>query len=285
MQVGFVTQLLWSRYGSFWIKLFKGIGAEIVFADARNITYQTKRVALKEIDGLVFRLAALQALSLNVNFIVAPDVNYSSKATKGSAQDPWIANFVDTLARKVKGLPPILRVPATLNIPPLKLEKLVTQTLYPLTRQVNEVRLVWERYHSSVKYQSQPEPHSIPKGDYLGVIGQPWLVDEAIVSVLKTDKKILAQHQIDPNYLQQEGLRVRNDLISSDSEVIGAAHYLNRKGNVKEIIMLADKTSGADIWLTRRVKHIIHKPFTIKYIQDLLPTNELINKLTKTSFN
>ncbi len=279
MQIGFITQLLWSRYGPFWVKLFQGVGGETVFADAKSVTYQTKRVDLEEIGGLVFRLAVLQALLLKVDYIVVPDINYSSNATKGSAQDPWIANFVDTLARKVKGLPPILRVPATLNISQSELEKLVIQTLYPLTRQSNEVRRIWERYHGSIKTQSQPEPPSISSGDYLGVIGQPWLVNENLVNALKTDKQILAQHQIDPNYLQQEGLRVRRDLINSDIEVIGAAHYLGRKGNIKEVIMLVDKTSGADIWLTKRIKRLIHKPFTIKYIQDLLPTNKLINKL------
>ncbi len=279
MRVGFITQLLWTRYGPFWVNLFRGIGAEVVFADAKSVTYQTKRADLEEIDSLVFRLAVLQALSLNVNFIVAPEINYSSKGTKGSAQDPWIANFVDTLTNKVKGLPPIIGVPATLSIPQHKLEKLVTQVLYPLARQVHDIKRVWERYYNNTKKQNYLKPYLNPRENYLGIIGQPWLVDEALISVLNTANPILAQYQLDYSYLQQEGLRVRDDLISSDSEVIGAAHYLGRKGNIQEITMLADKSSGADIWLTKRVKRIVHKPFTIKYIQDLLPMNELVNKI------
>lgn len=285
MRVGFITQLLWSRYGPFWAKLFKEIGVEVVFADVQNLNYKIKSFNLKEVDGFMFRLAILQALSLdNVDLIIAPNINHASISSKGSAQDPWIANFPDTLAQKVKGLPPILQVPATLRLPYDELEKLVMQILYPLTRQANDIRRVWER-HYNIKEPKFTEPNwstYANKNKVLGVVGQPWLICEALVEALKNDSnQIIAQHQLDPNYLQQEGLRINNDLTTNDSEFIGAVHYLGRKGSINKLVMLADKTSGSDAWLMKRAKHLTHKPFTVNYIQDLMPANELADKLYK----
>ena len=278
MKVGFITQLLWVRYGSFWVKMFENIGVEVVFPNPK-MTYKAQNINLEEVSGFVFRLAVLQAIMLDVDFVVAPNINFDSKASKGSAQDLWIADFPNALASQVRSLSPILPVPATLNLPLADLEKLAMQTLYPLTHQATEVKRAWERYSSGIKDQV-PAYAKAPQGEnHIGVIGQPWLLSEDLVKALGVNK-FFAQHKLDPGFLQKEGMRVRKDLLSSDTEVIGAAHYLDRKGSIKEIIMLADNSSGADVWLTKRVGRIINKPFSVKYIQDLLPISELVGKLT-----
>ena len=59
-------------------------------------------------------------------------------------------------------------------------------------------------------------------------------------------------------------------LIPTDSEVLGAARYLGRKGSVTKLVMIADKTSGADAWLVSRVQKLVYKPLEVVYLQDVL---------------
>ena len=77
--------------------------------------------------------------------------------------------------------------------------------------------------------------------------------------------------------LRAEGRRIDERLIPTDSEVLGAARYLGRKGSVDKLVMVADKTSGADAWLVGRVQKLTHKPLEIIYLQDILEPDALVS--------
>ncbi|HEX7022944.1 MAG TPA: hypothetical protein VF171_08800 [Trueperaceae bacterium] len=277
MRAGFVTQLLWSRYGPFWEKLLSDMGAEIVLPDAER----TRRIydggRLDEIPAVAFRLAAAQALALEgVDVLVAPDLNPGEEVPRGGGQDPWIASFPDALAKTLGGLPNLVAVPAELGP---GLEKAAVSTLHAVAREPALVRRVWERHRTLARPPRYAEPRWQPgpgARHAAGVVGQPWLLDDALVARLQgTELHLVPQHRLDPALLRREGAQVDARLIGTDSEVLGAARYLERKGSISELIMVADRGSGADMWLAGRVERSAHKPFRVVYLDDLAPEGEV----------
>ena len=65
MHVGFVTQLLWNRYGSFWHKALSGLEHEALFGSAEDTAKMLSDERLSVVSGLAFKIAAAQALSLS----------------------------------------------------------------------------------------------------------------------------------------------------------------------------------------------------------------------------
>jgi hypothetical protein len=80
----------------------------------------------------------------------------------------------------------------------------------------------------------------------------------------------VSQHQLEPAMLRQEGRRGGDRLIDTDAEVLGAARLLSRKGSVKRLMMVVDKSSGADSWLAAKVRRSLHKPIDLVYLQDVI---------------
>ena len=280
MRVGFITQLLWSRYGRFWVSLLNGIGAEPQFATVEQVTETVQDERLAQIPGLSFRLAAAQALALQgCDFIVAPELNFGDTPARGGGQDPWIASFPDALASTLSGLPQVIGVPATLET---DLQPLVLERLLPLSRDPAQVRRVWERTKGSVKpprYPSLRWTRTPSETTTVGLLGQPWLLTDKLVETLKTEEThLVSQHQLDPETLRAEGWRLESRLSPTDAEVLGAARYLGRRGSVERLRLLVDKTSGSDAWLQTQVKRLVHKPLTVSYLQDVL-TEEALSTL------
>ena len=184
MRVGFLTSLLWERYGSFWHKLVTGVGADALFPEPTKLERALTDERLREIPGVAFKLAAAQALVLDADIIIVPDLNPGEERTRGGGQDPWVASFPEALATTLGGLPPLVAVPAGLEPPP---QTLAVNTLHALTRDPALVRRVWERNQSLAKPPRVPEPRwrGLSNETVVGVIGQPWLLNDAVVGKLR----------------------------------------------------------------------------------------------------
>jgi hypothetical protein len=272
MRVGFITQLLWPRYGDFWVKLVSGAGLGPVYASPERVRRALDDPRLDSIPGTAFRLAAAQALALalDADFIFAPDLNPGESATRGGGQDAFIANFPETLASTLGGLPPVVGVPASLSV--AGLEGLVFSTLLSLTHDAGLVRRVWERQRTAAKAPRLPEPRwrvRPSEGGTVGVIGQPWLLSDALVRRVAGESHLVSQHQLEPALLRDEGRRLDDRLLGTDAEVLGAARFLGRKGSIERLVMIADETSGADAWLVAQVQRNVRKPFSVAYLQRL----------------
>jgi hypothetical protein len=284
MRVGFVTQLLWPRYGDFWKALVTGAGLEVVYPVAEAVRGRLGDAQLGAVPGLAFRLAAAQALALEADVLLAPQLNPRGGSTRGGGQDPFIADFPEALVTHLYGLPPVIGVPASLEGP---LETLAVSTLLKLTHDPALVRRTWERNRSRARAPRLPEPKwrvRPSEGEMVGVLGQPWLLSDALAQRAaahalapevpgRLDRPghvhLVSQHQLSPALLREEGRRVDEGLVDTDLEVLGAARFLGRKGGVGRLVMLADETSGADAWLVAKVQRLVYKPLTVISLQAL----------------
>ena len=270
MRAGFITQLLWPRYGEFWTKLVQGASLEPVYADDDKVRRALDDPRLDEVPGTAFRLAGAQALALDADVIFAPDLNPGESATRGGGQDAFIANFPEALASALVGLPPVIGIPASLT--GVGLETVVVSTLLSLTHDPGLVRRVWERQRPAARALRFPEPRWRVRpsdGGTVGVVGQPWLVNDTLARRVAGGSHVVAQHQLDPALLREEGRRIDDRLVGTDTEVLGAARFLGRKGSIERIVMIADETSGVDAWLVSQVRRTAHKPLSVAYVQRL----------------
>ena len=270
MRIGFVTQLLWSRYGEFWVKLVSAAGLEPVYAPPEKVRRVLTDTRLDRIPGMAFRLAAAQAQALEADVIFAPDLNPGESATRGGGQDAFIANFPEALATTLVGLPPVVGIPASLVDDGL--EGLVVGTLLNLTHDPALVRRVWERQRSNARASRFTEPRwrvNPSAGGTVGIVGQPWLLSDALAQRVAGPSHLVSQHQLSPALLRDEGRRLDDRLVGTDTEVLGAARFLGRKGSVKRLVMIADETSGTDAWLVAQVKRSATKPLSVAYVQRL----------------
>ncbi len=294
MRVGFITQLLWPRYGDFWTQLIAGAGLEVVYPPDDEVKRRLNTPQLDAVPGLAFRLAAAQALSLGTDAIIAPELNPGAISARGGAQDAFIADFPQALRSSMYGLPPIIGVPASLEGEGL--EGLVIRTLLNLTHDPALVRRTWERWRTLAKPPRYPEPKWRVRpsgGGTVGVLGQPWLLNDALARRLAAEGHTsqdtaqnigqntaqagsaqngphhVSQHQLAPALLREEGQRIDDRLLGTDTEVLGAARFLGRKGSVERLVMIADETSSADAYLVGRVRKIVYKPFSVVSLQAL----------------
>jgi hypothetical protein len=284
MRVGFIRGLLWERYGDLWVSLMRGLEQDLHFADPDEVkrAWQTGKLST------LFQLAVGEAASLSqVDVLVVPDLNPNNKGSqvvaRGSGQDPWIASFPQAL-RTLGGLPPIIGVPATLEE---NLETLAIETMLFITRDPVKVKLVWERNRRKARVPRYQEPRwsKLPgQQEVVAVIAQPWLLVSPLVEKLNhSEAHHVLQTQLNPALLREEARRLEKRLVATDGEVLGAAHYFNRKGNVDKLVMIVDKTSGADLWLETQVKKLVTKRLEVVYLQDLVPENELIEIMLEQS--
>lgn len=270
MRVGFITQLLWPRYGAFWVSLVTGAGLTPVYAEGEQVRRLLSDPRLGAIPSTAFRLAAAQALALEADVVFAPDLNRGESSTIGGGQDPFIANFPEALEATLPGLPAIVGVPTLLGGDGF--ESLVVRTLLNLTHDAGLVRRVWERQRSAAKPPRLSEPSwrvRPSEGAAVGIVGQPWLLSDALVGRIAGERHAVSQGQLEPQILRDEGHRVDARLIGTDAEVLGAARFLGRKGNIGSLVMLADEASGVDAWLVAQAQRHASKALEVLYLQRL----------------
>jgi hypothetical protein len=277
VRIGFITQLLWSRYGDVWVHLVNGIGAEAVFASPEDVQTAFQQDSLRNVPGVALQLAVAQALALDdVDVLMAPKLN-PLDVPRGSGQDPWIADFPAALAA-FGNVPKVLSVPASME----NIETLAFETLLSLSHEAAKVKRVWERNSHRRKPQKYPEINwnKMPyQKETVGVVGQPWMITGEVLSLLNIPESlIISQDSLESAFLKQEAPKQKR-LIDTDAEVLGAARFFNRKGSVDRIIMIADKTSGADVWLEKQLEQIVTKPLEVVYLQDLIPPEKVTETL------
>ncbi len=280
MRVGFITQLLWPRYGDFWVRLVEDVGGEVRFPSKERVLELSAGEQLADVPGVAFRLAVAQALSLqDADLVVAPDLNAATDVARGGGQDAFIASFPEALASSFGGLPPVVAVPATLagDVKTGELETRALEFLLTLSRDAARVRRVWERHRALATAPRYPEPRwTVPPYETVGIVGQPWLLNDALVEHLQAGgSHAVSQHRFDPDLLREEGWRAEPRLVATDAEVLGAARLLGRRGAVSRLRFVADATSGADAWLYAQVTKQVHKPLSVTYLQDVLSAAEL----------
>ncbi len=270
MRVGFITQLLWSRYGAFWYRLVEASGTPVL--PEREVTLQALGdERLEVIPGVAFRLAAAQAIALHdCDVIIAPDLNAGEEGTRGGAQDPWIASFPDALATTIGGLPPIIAVPASLEP---AIEPLAVQTLHRLVHDPARVKRVWAQHRGRIRAPAYREPrwYGRPNQEVIGLMAQPWLMDDALARRLQDEESVsVAQHQLEPARLRLEGRRFDQRLIATDSEVLGAARLFSRKGSITRMLLVVDESSASDRWLRRQVEAMASKPLEVRTLREVV---------------
>lgn len=279
MRIGFITQLLWSRYGDFWVRLMEELDAEMYFASKEQSLKLLRDERLESIPALSFKLAVVQSLALSqVDILVVPELNWGEQGQKASGQDPWIANFPEALASQVSGLPPVLAVPASLEP---DIESLVITKLMQLSRDPSKVRRAWERHRGRLRMPHVAEPRwqkRASEKEVLGLIHQPWLDVQDYLGLADTSHCV-SQASLDPGLLREEGKRLDPKLILTDQEVVGAARLMARRGGIDRLIFVADKYAQADLGLYERVKKLVHKPLELRYLQELIEPENLFFSL------
>ncbi len=269
VRIGFVTQLLWERYGPFWQKLLADAGAEIVMPDPGRVRSLLSDARLDPIPALAFRIAVAQALVLvDADLVVVPDLAGEEEVDRGSGQDPWIANLSYTLGATVGGLPRLLSVPAQLSP---AVEGRAVEILHQFIRDPVQVRRVWDRNRVLAKPPQRRDLPQVPMSDRcsVGVLGQPWLLGPPLLQVLEAEGiSLVAQSQFAPESLRREGGRLEMALLPTDCETLGAALLLSRRGDVERLMVVQDR-SGADGWLLRAIRRLSHKPVIGRLLSEL----------------
>ncbi len=279
VRVGFVTQLLWSRYGPLWMRLVRDAGADVRVAEPARVQEALAEPRVAAVHATAFRLAAAQAVALDmVDVLVVPDLHAgmgdaaaSGRLARGAGADPWIADFPDALRTSIAGLPPLVAVPASLGP---GIEGAVVTALQNLLHDAHAVRRIWARRRAEARPpRPRPPRWTLLPGERrtIGLLGQPWLLDDQLAA-RATDEgdHVVAQHRLDPAQLLAEAARLEGVLAPTDAEVLGAARLFDRRGGVERVRFLADRDAGADAWLADRLRSLLRKPLEVRYLQDVL---------------
>ena len=262
MRVGFVTQLLWDRYGPFWTRLAAAAGSECVLPERSAVIEALN--GDERVIGVAdssFRLAAAQAVTLaDCDLIVVPELNAPSDVERGSALDRWAADFPGALADAVPGLPELRAVPTDVDE---HVEGYAALLLSRLVREPAAVERVWSKHKALVasgRWRDSVSPSSAGSGGgkVSALVAKPWAVTDAVIAALQRvigePVHIVDARRLKPERLREVGGRLEPRLLPTDAEVIGAARVLSGRNDVARLIHLVDDASVSDAWLARRVK-------------------------------
>lgn len=292
VRVGFVTQLLWSRYGALWVRLVRDAGAEVRVADVDAVRQALDDPRVAAIAPIVFRLAAAQAVALgDVDVLLVPDLHagaasddaVAGRPGRGAGADAWIADFPDALRNAIAGLPPLVPVPASLGP---GIEGSVVTALQNLLHDAHAVRRIWARRRAEARPpRPRPPRWTLLPGERrtVGLVAQPWLLTDGLADrAADAGDHLVVQHRLDPGQLLEEASRLEEPLAPTDAEVLGAARLFDRRGGVSQVRFLADRGSGADAWLADRLHALLRKPLEVRYLQDVLGDADLVDTLLVT---
>lgn len=271
VRVGFLTHLLWDRYGPFWTTLTAAAGSEVVLPDADAVFARLDDPRVSVAPAVAFRLAIAAALALeDVDLLVAPSLNPDDGATRGAAQDPWVADLPTMLARSVPGLPPVWALPADLGRP---VESDAVAFLRHLTGDLGVVRRAWSQHRAEAHPPRRPRrgPPQAPAGAAtVAVLGQPWLATPAVAAlVARPAEHAVGPYAFEPAELRAEARRVDPALVDTDAEALGALRRFARSGAVDALRWVVDGASGSDQWLSRRAQAIAGKRVELVALRDL----------------
>jgi len=271
VRVGFLTHLLWDRYGPFWTTLTLAAGSEVVLPEPDEVVARLADPRVAVAPNVAFRLAVAAALALeDVDLLVAPSLNPDDGATRGAAQDPWVADLPTMLARSVPGLPPVWALPADLGRP---VESEAIPFLRRLTPDVGAVRRAWSQHRAEAhppRRRRRGLPPAPAGATTIAVLGQPWWATPAVAAlVADTSEHAVGPYVYDPTDLRAEARRVDPALVDTDAEALGGLRRFARAGAVGALRWVVDGASGSDLWLSRRAQSIAGARVELLPLRDL----------------
>lgn len=276
MRVGFVTQLLWDRYGQFWRDLVEGSGAEPVLPELESVRETFAALPADAAPSAAFRLALAQAVALEeVDLLVLPRLNPEVTSERGAARDRWIADLPGAL---VAALPSGARYVPVAAYPDPAVESDAVTLLTELVRGAAEVGRVWARYRVRAQHvaEGRAETHrargadraaarAFAHGNAVVYLAQPWVMTASVARRLQErDDRVVTQLAVDPLKAREEGWRFDEKLLHTDAEVLGAARLLSRRAGVGEVRLIVDEGSDSDAWLARRIEQVVRRPFDVE---------------------
>lgn len=288
MKVGFITQLLWSRYGEFWQRVATEAEYEPMFPSEEGTIDMLNHPDVQEIRSVSFRIAAAQALSMSeeAGLIVVPDVSLGVREPRGAGEDAWVSAFPERLRIAFPELPTLVSAPTSLGA---VAEPAVLQFLQDGLYEPVAVKQSWSRLRGPL-YETR-EGHGDPfvkpanAPQYVGLIGQPWLLNADVVALVEQRfGNTLSQSVLVPERLREEGERALDKpLLPTDTEVIGAARLFARRASVGSIVMVVDPLSSTDAWLANRVEKLIGSRLQVIQITELVSPEHAFDMLYNAS--
>jgi hypothetical protein len=256
VRVGFLTHLMWDRYGPFWSAVVRAAGAEVVRPDAEAVVQRLTDPRVGAVPGVAFRLAVAATLALEeADLIVVPRLNPERDGGPGGAQDPWIGDLPAALARARGSGPTLWAVAADLGLP---LETPAVSLLAHLVHEPAKVRRIWAQHRAAARpARRAPVEGRVRPSDLrsVAVVGQPWLATPEVARLATgPGERPTGPYAFDPVELRAEGRRVDARLIDTDAEALGAIRRFGRAANVDVVRLVIDGGSGSDAWLARRAE-------------------------------
>jgi len=287
VRVGFITQLLWQRYGAFWTALATEAGAETVLPSREETLSQYLAQDQQTITGTApFRLAQAQASALrSCDTLLVPELNPDTDSGRGGAQDFWIADFPAALRTVYPYLPRLIEVPAYVDASIEPRAVAVLRSLLPdaalVERSWHRLRALLTNPYPAAAHGRAPEPKAAAKPRRaVALVGQPWLLTEALLRrLVAAGESYLSHHDIEWAKAREEGWRSDPKLVATDAEVLGTALLLSRRAEVREVRFIVDAASPTDRWLANRVRQASHLDVKDVLLQEMLDEGALLELL------
>ena len=282
VRVGFVTPLLWQRFGPPWAALVADIGADAVRPSADEIVAALGDPRVAAVSALAPRIALASAVACgNVDLLVVPQLLAPRDGGRGSAQDPWVADLPAMIARALIGGPGVVPVPVERGP---HVANAVMPALMRINRDAGVVRRAWERRRRELEtpwrgpVTSRPAPTDGPR---VALVGEPWWFTPSTIPIVGQGAgRLVGQFQLDPEDARAEGRRVQGDLVDPDAEVIGAARRFARQSAVDAVRLVLDRESATAPWLERRVREVATRALEVVWVTDLADAEAWARALT-----
>jgi hypothetical protein len=260
VRVGFVTPLLWPRFGPPWVAVLRDLGADVVLPAPEAVAEALADPRAAALPGLLPRLATAAALACGeVDLLLAPELMPPRDGGPGSAQDPWTAELPAMLSRTLAGAAPVLGLPSERGA---HVAGRAMAILTRVHRDAGPVRRAWERHKRDLETPWRPAAGGGTRavggsGRSVALVASPWWLAPASLALLTgDDERITGQHELEPAEARAEGWRVRAEFAESDAETIGAARRFARQGGVDVVRLVVDPEAPSTPWLERRVREV-----------------------------
>jgi hypothetical protein len=282
VRVGFLTHLLWDRYGPFWSTLARAAGAEVVVAGPDEVVERLGDPRVRVAPAIAFRVAIAAALALEeVDLLVVPRLNPGDGGGRGAGQDPWVADLPTMMERSVHGLPALWPVDADLLRP---VETNAVTFLRRLTSDTGLTRRAWSQHRAEARppRRSAAGPAGAQGTTTVAVVGQPWwITPDTVRLALRPGERASAPFEADPAALREEGRRLDPSLVDTDAEALGAVRRYARSAAVARVRLLIDPAAGSDAWLARRAQEIVGQRLEVVDVRDLADGERLVAALLR----
>ncbi len=271
VRVGFLTHLLWDRYGPFWASMVRAAGVEVLLPEADAVLERLTDPRVADVSGVAFRLALAAALALeDADLIVVPRINPERDGGPGGAQDPWIGDLPSALARARGSGPTLWPVAVDLTLP---LETAAVSLLAHLVHEPAKVRRIWAQHRAAARPPRRaPVEGRVRPSDLssVAVVGQPWLATPEVAKLATGPaERPTGPYAFDPAELRAEGRRIDARLIDADAEALGAIRRFGRSAGVDVLRLVVDGSSGSDAWLARRAEALVPRRLEVVDLRTL----------------